>query len=427
MTTITDLKGTIHYVSGSVKDILGYSPEEIMGKNALRFIHPNDRKRALQALAFSVGHPLMPVALEARFIHKNGTWRVLGTIGKYFPKGKDGGREGDIMLSSRDVTETNKAHDELNMLHLGIERSPEAIIVTDPKGIITYVNPFFERTYGYTRKEAIGKNPRLISSGLQSKKFYETFWKTIISKRIFTGEMRNRAKDGRIIIMDVSVNPILDERGNIKGFMGIQKDVTERKSAEEAFQSKTALLEAQTNTSMDGILIVDQGGNTVLQNQRCIDLWKIPKEIVMSKDDKRQLAFVKNRTKDPNKFVEKVIYLYAHPYEVSHDEVEFKDGMTLERYSAPVLGKDGKNYGRIWIFHDITERTKAEAKLKESQNDLIRHIQDLERFQNVSVDRELKMIELKRLVRDLERKLQGQTGKKGQVDRRQSHVNETKR
>ena len=144
-------------------------------------------------------------------------------------------------------------------------------------------------------------------------------------------------------------------------------EALERRQAEEGLLEKTALLEAQLNSSIDGILVVDNQGRKIIQNQRTIDLWKIPRDIVDNNDDKEQVQFVMNQTKYPEIFVEKVVYLYSHPNEISRDEVELKDGTILDRYSSPVIGKDGKHYGRIWSFRDITEQKVSGEALHQSE------------------------------------------------------------
>jgi ligand-binding sensor domain-containing protein/signal transduction histidine kinase len=172
--------------------------------------------------------------------------------------------------------------------------------------------------------------------------------------RIRALERKERALQANRILLETEVrNRTAD----------LQKENTERKLAEEGLREKTALLEAQVDASIDGILVVDTNGKKVFQNQRTIDLLKIPPEIAGEAEDKNQLQFVVERTRNPQLFLEKVQYLVSHPNERSRDEIEFKDGTVLDRYTAPVIGKDGKYYGRIWAFRDITERKQAEFEM----------------------------------------------------------------
>jgi signal transduction histidine kinase len=130
---------------------------------------------------------------------------------------------------------------------------------------------------------------------------------------------------------------------------------------------KTAFLEAKVGASLDGILVVDSRGQKILQNQRFNELWKIPPEIARDQHDSRQLEFVRSMTRDPEQFAAKVAHLYAHPDEVSHEEIELLDGTVLERYSSPVRDPDGNYFGRIWTFRDLTERRILEAQLRQAQ------------------------------------------------------------
>ena len=143
------------------------------------------------------------------------------------------------------------------------------------------------------------------------------------------------------------------------------QDITERKEAEEELRFRKALLEAQTETSVDGILVVSPEGEMLSYNERFVEMWGMPEEVLSTRSNEAALEVAKDRAADPKGFIARVNYLYEHPGEESHEEVLLKDGRTFDRYSAPVTGADGTHYGRVWYFRDITRRKRAEESLLE--------------------------------------------------------------
>jgi len=141
------------------------------------------------------------------------------------------------------------------------------------------------------------------------------------------------------------------------------EDSTECKQASAELRCKTAFMKALVDCALDGILVVDNQGKKILQNQRLNELWKIPPHIAEGKDDAEQVQFAAKQTKNPGAFLKQVACLYAHPEVVKQDEIELLDGRVLDRYSSPVRDKGGNYYGRIWTFRDITERKRVADEL----------------------------------------------------------------
>jgi PAS domain S-box-containing protein len=126
---------------------------------------------------------------------------------------------------------------------------------------------------------------------------------------------------------------------------------------------RTTVLEAQQEASPDGLLLVSPDGAIVSANRRFRELWGFSEELLEHRSDAAALAEAVERVEDPEGFLARVEYLYAHPEETSLDEIRFKDGTVLERHGTAVRGDDGVYHGFLWSFRDVTERREAAARL----------------------------------------------------------------
>ncbi|RYG75269.1 PAS domain S-box protein, partial [bacterium] len=188
-----------------------------------------------------------------------------------------------------------------------------------------------------------------------------------------TNDKRPCALDHRIVLSDGTerfvqerIDPILGDAGELVKLVGTIQDITPRKQAEEQLRFQQTLLEAQTEASLDGILVVSDEAKILSYNNRFVQLWDIPPEVVALKNDVPVLQAVTHRLLHPEQFLEKVQSLYQNRDEKSHDEILLKDGRVFDRYSTPIVGAGGYYYGRVWYFRDITQRKQSEAALEKS-------------------------------------------------------------
>jgi len=244
---------------------------------------------------------------------------------------------------------------------------PDVTWTSDQYGHMTYLSPKVEGLLGYSSEEVRASGGDLWLGRVHpddAGRVLQAYWALFENRCTFDEEYRIQRKDGTWIWVHDRAIRTHAENGVLYAD-GIFCDVTLRKQAEAELRTKTAFLEAQANSTIDGILVVDERGQRILQNQRFVEMFGIPPDIVADPDDRRSLEFVVSVVKDAESFLARVQYLYSHPSETSRDEIEFKDGTIFDRYSSPVVDQRGKHYGRIWTFRDITERKRNEDMLQQ--------------------------------------------------------------
>jgi PAS domain S-box-containing protein len=352
-----------------MKDLLGYSQEEFLGKK-LWEIGPF-KGEAASKIAFAELQRTDRLRYEGLPLETKEGKRVEV---EFISNAYLVDQTRLIQCNIRDITERKKAEQQLRLLNTCISNLNEIVLVIEVEPIekletkIVFVNEAFERVTGYTSEEAVGRNHRFLQGDKTDPAVAGQIDQALTERRPIRRQIVNYKKDGSEYWMDIDVVPILDPAGKCTHFVAIERDITEAKKSEEQLLWRTAFFEAQVNSALDGILIVDGGGKKILQNEQMDQLWNIPQEFAADRDDKRQLEWVTKQVKDPIPFAEKVAYLRGHPDKVSRDEIELLNGKFFDRYSAPVRGKDGKDYGRIWAFRDITERKRNEARFRRLVN-----------------------------------------------------------
>ena len=155
---------------------------------------------------------------------------------------------------------------QLQKLSQAVEQSPASVVITSPSGEIEYVNSKFTEVTGYTPYEVVGRNPRILKSGKQSKDFYRELWDTISSGREWVGEFHNKKKNGELYWETARISPIKNEAGIIINYLAAKEDITELKQAEKNYR-------LSIDQSPIGIRIVNQAGKTVYANRAYLAIY----------------------------------------------------------------------------------------------------------------------------------------------------------
>ncbi|NCA69579.1 MAG: diguanylate cyclase [Sphingobacteriia bacterium] len=133
----------------------------------------------------------------------------------------------------RSLAEIARAHEQLQVLWQAIEQSPTSIVITDHQSNIQYVNPYFTRETGYTATEVLGRNPRILQSGLTDQAVFKSMWETLRRGEPWFGELINRRKSGETYWEEVHIAPVKDPRDKIAHYVAVKLNVTERKQTLE--------------------------------------------------------------------------------------------------------------------------------------------------------------------------------------------------
>ncbi|MGO9119264.1 MAG: PAS domain S-box protein [Desulfomonilaceae bacterium] len=202
-----DVKSGRVVVNKRAAQMVGYESHELDPTLSLfeRLCHPDDNERVLGAVSAHVNRQSPSFDEEYRILTKSGEWKWIQARGKVVKRDEHGNavRMAGTLL---DITQRKKSELARLRLTTAVEQAEEAITITDLVGTIQYVNPAFEKMTGYSKDEALGKNPRILKSGKQDQEFYRNLWSTVTQGKVWRGRFVNRRKDGTFYREDATIH-----------------------------------------------------------------------------------------------------------------------------------------------------------------------------------------------------------------------------
>jgi diguanylate cyclase (GGDEF)-like protein/PAS domain S-box-containing protein len=371
LVTLMEVTGIIRYQSPAIVRMLGYSPVELLGKNAFDYVHPDDLQMVETVYADSLQDPSAQPSAEYRFRHKNGSWRWLESVGTNLT-GEPG--VGNYVVNSRDVTRRKEVEERLRATEEKyrtlVEQIPAITYMakTSRYSESIYVSPQVMDVVGYTPEECTS-DPDLWAKILHpddKERVLAEDVRTNETGEPFKMEYRQFAKDGHVVWIRDEATLVRDEEGRPLYWLGVQIDITERKRAEKALgdaeqRYRTLVEQIPAVTYIDPVDDPDTSLYTSPQIERMLgyspEEWRERKlwpERLHPGDRERILAAdARFEAGDGEPFSEEYRLLA-------------KDGSVVWVREEAMLLKNEAGEPLYWqgVFYDITDRKALEAQLE---------------------------------------------------------------
>ena len=221
----TDGTGNIIYINQNVFDLFRYDKDEMNEDlNIIQMIIPEDRDRARKNIQ-SVLNGMQSGGVEYTALRcDNTTFPVVIHSSLVTRNGKPTGLRGLLI----DISQQKQMETDLKRRALAMDHSSDAIVVADTNGSIIYVNPAFEKITGYSHEEVLGKNPRILQSGIHDKFFYKELWERLSNGKTWSGRFINKRKNGSQYAEDATISPVFSDKGKIVNYVAVKRDVSEK-------------------------------------------------------------------------------------------------------------------------------------------------------------------------------------------------------
>src|SRR5581483_7649911 len=348
----------------AAEQLFGRSMASSVGLSGLEFVHPDDVELAALSLG-TVQDKTVGTPIEVRVRSAEG-WRLVEVIGT--PVGAV--VEGAVLLCLRDLTERRRwevAVDETELFRTLIHNSPTITLLADRDGTVRAASGALTRLLGHDPEDVLGSNLLAWVEADDHHRLRSAFEDAAAGRRgrlpVSVDARFVRRNAAAPLPLDLTIVNLLDDP-TVEGLVVSATDATQRTQAEDELRDALSLLNATLDSTADGVVVVDRDLRITSFNRRFAEMWRLPDDVLLTRDGERAVEYVLDQLRDPEGFVAKIDELMSKPTAESHDTIEFKDGRVLERYSQPQRVA-GDIVGRVWSFHDVTLRRRLEEELSQ--------------------------------------------------------------
>ena len=373
-----DIDGYFTYANDAMAEAVGYeSHEGIIGKSYLHFVHPEDRQKVVDAYDNQVKTLLSSSTQEFRIVDTTGGVKWFSFLSTLIVKdGKVMGQTG----VAQNVTDQKLADDALRrsegQYRLLAENSDDVIWTTDKELRFTYVSPSSMKLRGVTVEEAMNEKLEEIMTPESLNKVlaeYSRFLPEIEqgknpSVRV---ELEEYRKDGSTLWVEVSMRPMRDDEGHLIGYLGVTRDISERKQIEDAREEAVVALRGSEEFSTrltaaipDIVIHTNIQGEILFINDKGLEISGYAREDIVGKN---MLSFI--APEDLDKVIQNTVLMMEQPLGPKEYHLTLRGAeKSLYEVNGSVLKKeDGVPYGMVYIVRDISERKKVEEELRQSE------------------------------------------------------------
>lgn len=374
---LANTRGYFEKISSVFSKELGFSNEELLSRPFFDFIHEEDlEKTQLEIQNLGLGIPT--INFETRFKCKDGSYKLLSW---HASADKESGM---LYATARDISLMRAIDEENKRLSLVAKKTDNIVIITDKYRKVEWVNKACETKTGYTLEEFIGTSPgKLVQYEDTDPQTINKIRECLEQNVPFKGEIKNRSKSGNKYWLELGISPVFNEEGEVKNFISIGSDITEKK--EKILQINT-LMETQIaifNGVSHAVMFTSMSGKIIRTNKACLDLLGYTEEEVinnMNLTDFHLQSEITKRADDLSKELNKEISadfmaLAAKTCEKEGAEANEWTYLTKEGKQIPVWvsitcikNTKGEPIGFFSAAEDYTQKKQAELDLLNAKN-----------------------------------------------------------